>query len=335
MATPDMDVIKEIPGYKVILKAVLKAQIQQLIEQLAASTDEESVILTASVAEGTLSHLGSELGKGFLEDHEDVKSQFLGFCLKRQHQKQKEEEEKKRQQEMRNSMQQVTSPTYLGYGHGPMGNPGFLPRGPGTGFPVRRGMRTRGVRHEPYSQMPRQRAPSGSMPIPPVKPEPSEASNDSLNDSNNEYQSQSHSASSKDENQSNSVQSNESYTGGSGSDNEQSSECTRVKVESISESDLELEITGVEPGRPLLSPDWDPNVSMGMGSGEDSQGQSITKTGFPCEECGKILSSKGNRKLHMKIHSGDRPFKCLVCEKTFTHRGNLNSHMVTHLNLNV
>jgi hypothetical protein len=33
MAAPDMEVIKEIPGYKVILKAVLKAQIQQLVSQ--------------------------------------------------------------------------------------------------------------------------------------------------------------------------------------------------------------------------------------------------------------------------------------------------------------
>ncbi|XP_060586679.1 zinc finger protein 2-like [Ruditapes philippinarum] len=82
MAAPDMEVIKDIPGYKVILKAIIKAQIQQLVEQLAAHTDEESVILTASVADGTLSHLGSDSGKGFLEEQEDVKTQFLGFCLK-------------------------------------------------------------------------------------------------------------------------------------------------------------------------------------------------------------------------------------------------------------
>ena len=31
MAAPDYDVIKEVPGYKVILKAVLKSQIQQLV----------------------------------------------------------------------------------------------------------------------------------------------------------------------------------------------------------------------------------------------------------------------------------------------------------------
>lgn len=52
------------------------------VEQLATTTEEESVILTASVADGTLCHLGSDSGKVFLEDHEDIKSQFLGFCLK-------------------------------------------------------------------------------------------------------------------------------------------------------------------------------------------------------------------------------------------------------------
>lgn len=31
MQTADLEVIKEIPGYKVILKAVLKTQIQQLV----------------------------------------------------------------------------------------------------------------------------------------------------------------------------------------------------------------------------------------------------------------------------------------------------------------
>lgn len=33
MAAPDYDVIKDIPGYKVILKAVLKSQIQQLVSE--------------------------------------------------------------------------------------------------------------------------------------------------------------------------------------------------------------------------------------------------------------------------------------------------------------
>ena len=52
------------------------------VEQLADHTGEESVLLTASVSDGSLGHLGSESGKVFLQDHDDIKSQFLGFCLK-------------------------------------------------------------------------------------------------------------------------------------------------------------------------------------------------------------------------------------------------------------
>ena len=55
------------------------------VEQLADHTGEESVLLTANVSDGSLMHLGSESGKVFLEDHDEIKSQFLGFCLKRKY----------------------------------------------------------------------------------------------------------------------------------------------------------------------------------------------------------------------------------------------------------
>lgn len=79
----DLEIFREIPGYKAILKAVLKSQIQVLVEQLSQQTGEESVLITASLEEGSLSYLGSEFGKVFLEGHDEFKSQFLGFCLKR------------------------------------------------------------------------------------------------------------------------------------------------------------------------------------------------------------------------------------------------------------
>ena len=40
------------------------------MQQLADQTGEESLLLTASLSEGSLSHLGSESGTVFLEDHE-------------------------------------------------------------------------------------------------------------------------------------------------------------------------------------------------------------------------------------------------------------------------
>ena len=58
----------------------------------------------------------------------------------------------------------------------------------------------------------------------------------------------------------------------SGNNQQQSSETTSeidpnvsVKLEALTENEMELEITGVEPGRPPMPQDnWDPNVSMGM-----------------------------------------------------------------------
>ena len=52
------------------------------VEQLSETTGEESILLTASVSDGSLSHLGSESGKNFLDGHDEIKSQFLGFVLK-------------------------------------------------------------------------------------------------------------------------------------------------------------------------------------------------------------------------------------------------------------
>ena len=61
---------------------LLYAHLSFQVEQLNSTTGEESILITASIADGTLSHLGTESGKYFLEDHDDIKSQFLGFCLK-------------------------------------------------------------------------------------------------------------------------------------------------------------------------------------------------------------------------------------------------------------
>lgn len=81
----DYEVLKDVPGYRAILKAVLKRQIQYLVEQLARETEEETLILSASTTDGTLSHLGSLYGIDFLKDKDDIKFQFLNYCLKQKH----------------------------------------------------------------------------------------------------------------------------------------------------------------------------------------------------------------------------------------------------------
>ena len=52
------------------------------MEQLSAQAGEESIILTASTQDGSLSHLGSNTGKGFLDGRDEIKAQFLGYCIK-------------------------------------------------------------------------------------------------------------------------------------------------------------------------------------------------------------------------------------------------------------
>ncbi|XP_065349784.1 zinc finger protein 778-like [Cloeon dipterum] len=66
----------------------------------------------------------------------------------------------------------------------------------------------------------------------------------------------------------------------------------------------------------------------------DRKYQPVTKEGIKkgckeCTECGGVYS-RTSLVVHMRTHSGVRPFKCNICFKAFTTRWNLNQHMWTH-----
>ncbi|XP_052813764.1 uncharacterized protein LOC128240856 isoform X1 [Mya arenaria] len=73
---------KDTPGFKVILRAVLKDQIQLLVQQLSTHGGEESLLLTSCIEDGSFSHLSSKRGSNFLERNEDVRLKFLNHVAR-------------------------------------------------------------------------------------------------------------------------------------------------------------------------------------------------------------------------------------------------------------
>ncbi|CAK6952965.1 sal-like protein 2 [Scomber scombrus] len=85
---------------------------------------------------------------------------------------------------------------------------------------------------------------------------------------------------------------------------------------------------GISFSTPPLPPtshsqDLQPSSSLGSAS-------SAGRHQHVCRFCGKVLSSDSSLQIHLRSHTGERPYQCPVCLSRFTTRGNLKAHFLRH-----
>ncbi|NWH69142.1 SALL3 protein, partial [Geococcyx californianus] len=49
-----------------------------------------------------------------------------------------------------------------------------------------------------------------------------------------------------------------------------------------------------------------------------------------CKFCGKVFGNDSALQIHLRSHTGERPYKCNICGNRFTTKGNLKVHFQRH-----
>uniref|UniRef100_A0A8C5ISR8 C2H2-type domain-containing protein n=1 Tax=Junco hyemalis TaxID=40217 RepID=A0A8C5ISR8_JUNHY len=82
---------------------------------------------------------------------------------------------------------------------------------------------------------------------------------------------------------------------------------------------LESEVWGVQQG-----------VQRGTANDVQAQSQPLL---YQCSECSYATAILSNLELHIRTHTGEKPYSCPVCQKKFRTSSHLKRHRLTHLNV--
>uniref|UniRef100_A0A4W5KRN9 C2H2-type domain-containing protein n=1 Tax=Hucho hucho TaxID=62062 RepID=A0A4W5KRN9_9TELE len=94
------------------------------------------------------------------------------------------------------------------------------------------------------------------------------------------------------------------------------------------EEDWELDNTGESPSYHSAAEER-PSTS-GEPERHQMKRRTRQKKTHPCPDCGKHCQTLSALQIHMRTHTGEKPYACFVCEKTFIIRQALKTHQRTH-----